>query len=249
MSTLSTPSQCEFPNGNSASLYPIEQIGALPDLVSQFDLDLPRPVLVVVGGAGNMSPETFARLGQLFTDVIAPAIDRIGAIVVDGGTDSGVMSLIGDARATSGSSFPLIGVSAIGTIDCPGIENDNSDAAALEEHHTHFILVPGDDWGDESHWIAATATQIAGSAPSCTIVINGGNITWKDVANSVEAGRKTLVFDGSGRAADELAAELRDEPADDRAAPLVASGLLQSIDIDGDRDRLGHLLAELLTAQ
>ncbi|MGD1903918.1 MAG: hypothetical protein ACFB9N_16945 [Geitlerinemataceae cyanobacterium] len=246
MSTPSTPSSCEFANGNCASLHSIEQIDALPELVAKFGLDLPRPVLVIVGGAGNMSPETFERLGLLFKEVIAPFVDRLGAVVVDGGTDSGVMSLIGDARAASETSFPLVGVSAIGTIECPGIDNDNSDAATLEEHHTHFILVPGDDWGDESKWLAATATAIAGSQTSCTIVINGGSITWKDVANSVEAGRQTLVFDGSGRAADELAAELRDEPADDRAAPLVASGLLQAIDIEGDRDSLGERLATLL---
>jgi hypothetical protein len=62
----------------------------------------------------------------------------------------------------------------------------------------------------------------------------------------VDDHRQTIVLEGSGRAADELAAELHDEPADDRAAPLVASGLLQAINIDHDPKTLETLLEKLL---
>lgn len=243
---MSTPSQCDFANGNSASLCTIEQVEQLPSLVETLNLNAPRPVLVIVGGASKISPEDMDRLALLFKEVVAPVAERLQVVVVDGGTDSGVMQLIGQARSAIQGTFPLIGVSAIGTVNCPGLTCDNADAADLEPNHSHFILVPGDNWGDESHWIADTARIISGATPSCTIVVNGGEITWKDVAQSVEDQRQTIVLEGSGRAADELAAELHDEPADDRAAPLVASGLLQAINIDHDPKTLETLLEKLL---
>ncbi len=243
---MPTPSQCDFSNGNSASLHTIEEISTLPDLVETLQLQTPRPVLVIVGGASKISPEDLDRLDLLFKHVVAPVAERLQVVVVDGGTDSGVMKLIGQARAAIDGTFPLIGVSAIGTISCPGIACENPDAATLEPNHSNFILVPGSNWGDESQWIADTARIISGETPSCTIVVNGGEITWKDVAQSVDDGRQTIVLEGSGRAADELAAELNDEPADDRAAPLVASGLLQAIDIDHDPKALETLLEQLL---
>lgn len=243
---MSTPSQCDFSNGNSASLQTIEQVEHLPALVETLNLKAPRPVLVIVGGASKISPEDMERLDLLFTQVVAPVAERLQVVVVDGGTDSGVMKLIGQARRAIQGTFPLIGVSAIGTVTCPGLTCDNEDAATLEPNHSHFILVPGDNWGDESHWIADTARVISGMTPSCTIVVNGGEITWQDVAQSVEDQRQTIVLEGSGRAADELAAELHDQPADDRAAPLVASGLLQAINIDHDPKTLETLLEKLL---
>jgi hypothetical protein len=75
----------------------------------------------------------------------------------------------------------------------------------LQPHHTHFLLVPGDRWGDESPWIARVATLLAGEAPSVTVLVNGGEISRQDVAHSLAAGRPVLVVSGTGRLADELA--------------------------------------------
>ncbi len=56
-----------------------------------------RPVLVVVGGASGM-PDESPGLSTLFDDVLAPLVEKAGATVVDGGTDEGVMRLMGAAR-------------------------------------------------------------------------------------------------------------------------------------------------------
>lgn len=244
--TMQTPSHSHFPNGNAASLHPIEEAAQLPSVIETLNLQTPRPVLVIVGGASQIAAKDLDRLSLLFNEVVAPVAERLQAVVVDGGTDCGIMRLMGRARTAIGGSFPLIGVPAIGTVNYPGIVHAHPNAADLEPHHSHFILVPGDTWGDESQWIADVATEISGAAPSCTIVVNGGDITWKDVAQSVDDARQTIVLEGSGRAADELAAELHDEPADDRAAPLVASGFLQAIDINQDPTILTTLLESLL---
>ena len=128
------------------------------------------------------------------------------AVGVDGGTLSEVMRLFGEAYSALAATFPLVGVAAVGTVQLPGEQPHQDDAAVLEPHHTHFVLVPGDDWGAESPWIARTATILAGDAPSITVLINGGQIAYSDVERSVQAGREVLVIDGSGRTADVIAA-------------------------------------------
>lgn len=209
-------------------------------------LPSPGPVLVVVGGAGRMDAAELRRLTPLFTDGLAPAIEKVGAVAVDGGTDAGVMRLLGAAREARSASFPLVGVAAEGTVCLPGTDSDPNDAtnasdatnankANLEPHHTHFVLVPGDQWGDESSWISATASDLAGTAPSLTLLVNGGDIAYRDAALSVEAGRPLLVIRGSGRAADEIATAIRGEPSDPRAHQIVRSGLVTYVDVADPR--------------
>ena len=60
-------------------------------------------------------------------------------------------------------------------------------SAPLDPHHTHFILVPGKNWGDESSWIAQIATQLAGDQPSVAVLVNGGKIAHdQDVPSNLE---------------------------------------------------------------
>ena len=197
-------------------------------------LPSPGPVVVVVGGAGRMDAAELRRLTPLFTEGLAPAIEKVGAVAVDGGTDAGVMRLLGDARQASSASFPLVGVAAEGTVCLPGAASDAHNAN-LEPHHTHFVLVPGDQWGDESSWISATASDLAGEAPSLTLLVNGGDIAYRDAALSVEAGRPLLVIRSSGRAADEIATAIRGEPSDPRAHQIVRSGLVTCVDVADPR--------------
>jgi len=64
-------------------------------------------------------------------------------------------------------------VAAEGTVHIPG-GAANPDAAELERHHTHFVLVPGNEWGDESPWLADVADTLAAGEPSVTIVASSG---------------------------------------------------------------------------
>ena len=78
------------------------------------------------------------------------------------------------------------------------------DKVPLDPNHTHFVLVPGSKWGDESPWIAKLATVLSGGNPSLTILVNGGEISRLDVENSLVTDRPVLALKGSGRLADEL---------------------------------------------
>jgi hypothetical protein len=218
----------------------------VPSRLAELQLGGHRPVVVLVGGADGLDDTQLARLRPLFEEGLAPLADALGACVIDGGTDTGVMGLIGQARAKLGADFPLIGVSASGTVAETGSTTTADDARPLEPNHTHVVLVPGSRWGEESPWLAAIASHLAGDAPSVTVVINGGEVTFDDAARSVEAGRPVLVVAGSGRTADTMAAALQEKGQDRRAAELVASGLLQAVDLGAGPHALARAVAGVL---
>jgi SLOG in TRPM, prokaryote/Protein of unknown function (DUF4231) len=221
----------------------------VPSRLTELTLGGPRPVVVLVGGADGLDDAQLAGLRPLLEEGLAPLADALGACVIDGGTDTGVMGLVGQARAKLGASFPLVGVSASGTVAEAGSTASPDDAPSLEPNHTHVVLVPGSRWGEESPWLAEIASELAGDAPSVTVVINGGEVTFDDAARSVEAGRPVLVVAGSGRTADIMAAALQDNSQDKRAAELAASGLLQAVDLGAGPHALARAVAGVLTTR
>jgi hypothetical protein len=191
----------------------------------------PRPVIVVIGGASQLSDAIFDQMQGFFEEVLAPIAQRLQAIVVDGGTDVGVMRLMGQARAQLTGTFPLVGVAPRGLVMLPGESALTVQHTPLEPHHTHFILVPGDVWGDESIALAQVATTLAAGAPTIAVMLNGGAITWHDAANNVGEGRSLLVVNGTGRAADELAAVVRGATGTEQAQSIVRTGLVTVVDL------------------
>lgn len=235
------------PTGDSPSVRYI-RVSRASELAATFDaLDLRRgrPVLVLVGGAGGMDQEHLQLLSTLLRDSVLPLLDLLDAAVVDGGTDSGVMRVIGHARSAVGGRFPLVGVAAEGTVVLPDSGPSLRDAAELEPHHTHIVLVPGDSWGDESPWLADVADAIADDHPSTTLVVNGGEITYDDIARSIARRRPVLVLAGTGRTADAVAAAAAGHGDDPRAAQIAASPLTRILavnDLDALTDAIGAAL-------
>lgn len=174
-----------------------------------------QSTIVIVGGAGGMTDEDIARVQTFFEKQLIPFARRKNAAIIEGGTDSGVMAAIGRARKLTGHDLPLIGVVA------RDIENIKS---MLEPNHTHFILCPGNNWGDESEWIAASASALAGKQPSIAILINGGKIAWEDARLNVQYGRQVLIAEGSGRTADVIATTNFGRAFDPKAIALLRTG-------------------------
>ncbi|WP_449420892.1 hypothetical protein [Phormidium nigroviride] len=266
------PFTLDFGNGQKADVIelmteaiPVNRSTDLSIALSQIGLKGPRPILVLVGGASGITPEDMTRLNLLFVKVLAPLAQSLGAAVVDGGTDTGIMQLMGQSRAATGTTFPLIGVAPSGKVAIPYPHLSPAKGTALEQHHTHFVLVPGASWGEECPWMADLATLLADGERSVTVLINGGKVTWRDAEESVRAGRPVLVIAGTGRTADELAkairAEAREEGLQSRLSPeissqelgeqaknLVASGLLRVVDLTEDNDVLVAVLKEMLSS-
>lgn len=219
-----------FDNQTTANAVELGSIEQIESALASLGMARPKATLVVVGGAGGLTEAYLNCLQDLFTAVICPFAETHQLAVVDGGTDSGVMQLIGQARTTIQATFPLLGVVVRKKTYLPGELPADPDAAPLEPNHTHFLMVPGDNWGDESSWISDVAGAISDDLPSATLLINGGNIALQqDVPNSLDDQRPVLVIAGSGRAADQLAAALQGTDSNAQLKNLVETGLIQSV--------------------
>jgi hypothetical protein len=242
-SAASVPFPIGFQGGQTATAVRVDQPSDLSAALAAFGLQAPRLVVVLIGGAGLMDARDLDRLWPLFERSLVPVAERLGLVVIDGGTDAGVMRLIGRARTRAAATFPLVGVPAAGTVRFPGkhwrarrrwpLKHPGGRRRwPLDAHHPHFVLVPGAAWGDEAPWIARVGTVLAGGWPSITVLVNGGEISYTDVACSLRVGRPVLAVAGSGRAADQLASAARGGPADEDAVRLAASGLVEVVDAD-----------------
>lgn len=227
----------------------VDRAKDLPYALQQIGLEETRPTLVIVGGASGLNHEYFNSLQRLFEEKIVPLAEKFQAYVVDGGTDAGVMQLIGKARFKLGGTFPLIGVAAIGTVLLPEIENTFADAAFLEPNHTHFVFVPGNNWGDESPWIADVATILANGKPSVTVLINGGAIALIDASHSIRVNRPLIVVAGSGRTADRIVAALRGEVTDEQVKEVSQFDKLITVELEKDFHSIEQAIAEKLSSQ
>ncbi len=135
--------------------------------------------------------------------LLANLAEELQLTVLDGGTRAGVKAFMGEARTAGAHSFPLLGVA----VECL-VHEPKQPATAfsipLESNHTHFLFVPGQEWGDESFWLSEVASRLSQTFPSLTILINGGEISRQDVNHSLRAKRPVLILQGTGRLADEL---------------------------------------------
>ena len=240
---MTPPFRVELADAGSAPAVRVTEANELRAALDVLGLHPPRPTVVVVGGAAGLEEALMDGLRPVFAVGVAPVMEKYRAVGVDGGTQSGVMRLFGEGRAATQATFPLVGVAASGLVKLPQEQAFRQAETVLEPNHTHFVIVPGNEWGAEAPWIAWTATVLAGAAPSITVLANGGQIAYSDVQRSVATGRPVVVIADSGRTADVFVGALAGAPADERAAALVESGLIRSVPMDEP-----GVLAELLAA-
>lgn len=238
------PLEFEHGRGVAVGVEDFEDLTAVP---GQLGFEAPLPAVVVVGGAAGLENSQAKALESLAVGIVEAAA-ACGAVIVDGGTDAGIMRLVGLARARTGASLPLVGVVVRALAGLPGRPLEG-EMAPLEPRHTHFVLVPGATWGEEALWLSRVAGVLSVGQPSVTVLVNGGEIAWKDVAFSVRAGRRVLTVAGTGRTADALARAESGEKGDARAAELVESGFVEAVGPDPlvsamVERRIVHILAQ-----
>jgi hypothetical protein len=181
-----------------------------------------RPVIILIGGADGLTSDREADLRTLFAGCLSPVAQELGAAIVDGGTDAGVMRMIGESRAAAGHDYPLIGVASIGTVGTRGADGAR---APIDRNHSHVIQVPGETWGDEGHWMRAVAGAIAVERNRVTLLVNGGRFAADEAVNSAASGIPVVVVAGSGRAADRFAADLGERRGAGSNGNLIAVDL------------------------
>ena len=196
-----------FPHQQALCVFPNER-SDLEQATSELGLKGRYPVIVLIGGEID---EQQADATQRAIQTISRVAEDMHAVVICGGTDMGVMAEIGQIRSQKGYKFPLVGIPPEELVTWPGGPRSTKflwwgkQRWQLEPHYSHFILVPGSQFGDESPWIVDTATRLSKDQRSVTILINGGEVSRKDIQLSLENGRQVIVLSRTGRLADELA--------------------------------------------
>jgi hypothetical protein len=189
----------------------------------------PAGAMALVGGADGLEVAEVTSLRALF-DRLARYLDETGRALIDGGTDSGIMRMIGEARRARGGTFRLIGVVPSGALERT---TSTGSPITIESGHSEVLLVPGTRFGDETDWLFGAADHLGGGVAP-TLVINGGGLTLDEARLRLEAGRTVVAVAGSGRAADELAAD----------EGLRASGRLRVIPLSADESEIAASLAD-----
>jgi hypothetical protein len=197
-------------------------------IIETFALITPRPALFITGGASNMTDEDIQRTREIMNNGIAKFAEEHNITVIDGGTEAGVMQMIGEARKKHGYKFPLIGVAPYYKVSYPGAEPLPGADASLEDGHSHFVLVNTPEWGGESETIVRLTRAIADrQRPMIGVLINGGAIAERDVYYATAIGDNRipiLVLDGSGRTADTISQAYKTQRTDNKLIKAIIQG-------------------------
>ncbi|HTG17560.1 MAG TPA: DUF4231 domain-containing protein, partial [Blastocatellia bacterium] len=209
------------------------------DIVDALALVDHKAVLLIIGGADNLDDALKPKLTQLFARGIARAAMGVNAVVIDGGTKAGVMEIMGQGVADRGFNSQLIGVAPLGLVNYPG--SKGSGETPLDPNHSHFVLVDGDAWGDETGRLFDLAVALTNKKPTNKKLTNkklpvialltaGGDTTKKEALLAVRQNIPLIVVEGSGGMADEIATAWKATPSlpdDPIMAEIIADGRIE----------------------
>lgn len=210
-----TPASAEvrFDDAHRALLVTASAGSDATSLVDALQLRHPRPVIVVIGGADGLdtsSAGTAATALRGLAPGVVTAAANSGAAIVDGGTDAGLMAIVGSAVAAAGVDIPLLGVAPAGRVRLPGHRVDSADAAdahgivELQRDHSHFILADANEWGGETPLLIESAAALAQGAPVAVVVAAGGRVTEAEIAAAAARGWPIFAISATGGVADRL---------------------------------------------
>jgi hypothetical protein len=235
-----------------------EAIAVLPAAAAKAEdilraLALPpfQAVVLLIGSADNLDDKFIPPLTKLFGRGIASAASEINAVILDGGTQAGVIRLMGEAAAAYNSRSSLIGVVPLSKVSYPGPDHPK-EGVPLEPNHSHFVLVQGNEWGSETSTLFQLVSALTGQTPAApgpgssaqqsvtektadkvpgvVILVAGGKITRNEMLQAVRHKLTVIIVQGSGGLADEIAAAWQNKttpPEDPALAEIIEDGHLQ----------------------
>jgi hypothetical protein len=197
----------DFP-GQQATCVFLEEGLNLTQAIAELDLKGRYPVIVLIGGELDGQQTDMTRRA---IEMIARTAEDMKAVIICGGTDMGVMAEMGRARSRKKYKFPLVGIAPEELVTWPSGPHTSrflwwgNKRWQLESHHSHFILVPGSQFGDESASIISAATLLSNGRQLVTILINGAEVSRKDIQLSLDNHHRVIILSRTGGLADELA--------------------------------------------
>jgi SLOG in TRPM, prokaryote len=237
-----------FENGNRAVVVTAAREASTQAILDALGIVSPPAVILLFGGAAGLDDSRKADLATLFAEGVTPVAADLGALIIDGGTQSGVMAMMGEAVARYPGTCQLLGIAPKGKIAHPEIVGASavSDGTPLEPHHSHFVLVESAEWGGETTTMLELARAF--NAPIVAILVNGGAIAADECLQSVRNGWPLLVVEGSGRFADELSATVRDGQSakSTEVSEIARSGRVELFRVDDAAQKLKDQLRRML---
>jgi hypothetical protein len=237
------PQEIVFPNNNAAKLISASPGAPMASLIESLGISPPKNLILIIGGADKLDDKLTSRLTQLFSRGIARAAADAEALIIDGGTQAGVMQIMGQSIADRGRKTSLVGVAPAGKVTYPGSPSvDSNGRVPLDPNHSHFLLVDGNEWGSETETLFELASAF--NVPVLAILVNGGDIAKDELLQSVRRNWPVIVIEGSGRLADDIAA-LKRQPSqieDPVLAEIVEEGDLRIFSITGALEDFERML-------
>jgi hypothetical protein len=222
-------------------------------------LALPEPdaMITLMGGAEQMAPEDQTKIKQILREVFLKIGDEIDNIYFgDGGTFSGIMAIVTEvvtqiravhkekaALAFAGEGEPVArSVTAIGVPPKQKVavhgESVLDGKYALAPNHVIIpvdvtdqeILING-GWGGETPTMYRLFAALTKDIPSIGIMVNGGSITMKELAENIKQKRPIIVLNGSGRKADAVSNWVSGEATENPFGDLLANQNLTDAEV------------------
>src|SRR5262249_2509272 len=238
------PQEIVFQNNNRAKLVTALRGTPMDGLIESLEISQPKNLILIIGGADKLDEKLTSRLTQLFSRGIARAAADAEAVIIDGGTQAGVMQIMGQSIVDRGRKSSLLGVAPAGKVTYPGGPTiAGNDSAPLDPNHSHFVLVDGNEWGSETETLFEVAAGF--NVPVLAILVNGGAIAKDELLQSVRRNWPVIVIKGNGRLADEVAG-LKEQPSpieDPVLAEIVEEGDLRIFPITGALEDFERMLS------
>ncbi len=240
-----------FPNGNQARAVSPPISTPVQKLLVLLNIPSFHTLIMIAGGAAQMEEAQRPLLAQLFTHGVAQFAVARKSLIIDGGSLSGVMELMGIGIAEQHSASPLLGVAPVGCVSYPGqsLEAAHQERVPLDPNHSHFVLVETNEWGGETATMYELASLFSQGCPSVAILANGGAIAIQEVLYNVRQNRPIIVLEGSGRAADQMARLWQEKPtliSDPALAEIIQYGNIHLFPINSTAEALIQLMQDLM---
>ena len=167
-------------------------------MLDQLDLPARTTTLVINGGTSDDPDFPVAAVTQALRVVVGELVRHEGPVIISGGTQAGLFSLLGDVVEELGFAGPVIGVVPSGKINTP-------DGTPLERHHTFVLLVNGETWGDETPTMLELCRKLGRRGRVVALIAGGGRQTLVEIDGHRADRRPVIILVGTKRIADDLA--------------------------------------------
>lgn len=213
-------------------------------VVHALDIPQPRAVLVLNGGTANLDSVLKAQLQRHIGEALACLAAEEHITLVTGATDAGIFGLLGHGLRVCGRTAPCIGVTVDALVQHP---NQAQGDVPLEPHHSHFVLIEGHSWGDETAVMYALVDALAQGCSSVAVYAGGGQIVLQEMEANIAQGRKMILLAGSGRSTDAvLRARAGQHTDDSRLLRIAQTGDILPFDITEEPAAFRVLLRQFL---